>query len=381
MDRNLLVKYLEGLTSPEETAKVEDWILYSVDNAQVFNRIKTNLAIGSLGKTPSEMEKDETFQKFKAVHLKEGKAISSKWTPLLRYAAVVVLALMTTFLIYHGLGQKEQLIVPDNAITLKQEDGSIKVIDEIGNNNVQDGTGNIIAKQIGKSLVYSKDAAKSKLEYSTLTVPYGKTFEVALSDGTYVHLNSGSSLRYPIQFIEGMKRQVFVQGEAFFDVAKDSLHPFLVSAAELNVRVLGTTFNVSAYKEDEVTEVVLVEGSVSLFSNSNGDDPIKNTMMEPGYKASFEKIQEGIKLTPVTTDVYTSWRQGELAFRNMTLENILKKLERHYNINIINMNGSVSKKRFNANFGNEPILSNVLEDLKRNYGIDYKIERNIITIY
>mgnify|MGYP003663087512 CR=1 FL=1 len=381
MDRNLLVKYLEGLTSPEETTKVEDWILYSSDNARTFNRIKTNLVIGSLGKTPSEEEKDETFENFKAVHLTGGKTLSSKWIPLLRYAAAIVLALMTTFLVYYGLGQKEQLIVPDNAITLKQEDGSIKVIDDIGNSNVQDGTGNIIAKQIGKSLVYSKDASNSKLEYSTLTVPFGKTFEVVLSDGTYVHLNSGSSLRYPIQFIEGIERQVFVRGEAFFDVAKDSLHPFLVSAAQLNVKVLGTTFNVSAYKEDEVTEVVLVEGSVSLFSTSNGDDPIKNTMMEPGYKASFEKIPEGITLTPVTTDVYTSWRQGELAFRNMTLENILKKLERHYNINIINMNASISKKRFNANFGNEPILSNVLEDLKRNYGIGYKIERNIITIY
>jgi len=381
MDRNLLVKYLEGLTSSEETAKVEDWILYSVDNARIFNRIKTNLAIGSLGKTPSEKEKDETFENFKAVHLTKGKAFSTEWTPLLRYAAAVVLAMMTTFLVYYGLRQKEQLIIPDNAITLKQEDGSIKVIDDIGNINVQDRTGNIIAQQIGKSLVYSKDPTSRRLEYSTLTVPYGKTFEVALSDGTYVHLNSGSSLRYPIQFMEGMKRQVFVQGEAFFDVAKDSLHPFLVSADRLNVKVLGTQFNVSAYQEDEVTEVVLVEGSVSLFATSNGKDPINNTMLEPGYKASFEKQQEGITLTSVTTDIYTSWRRGELAFRNMTLENILKKLERHYNVNIINMNEEVSKERFNANFGKQPDLAKVLEDLKRNYGIDYKIEHEIITIY
>jgi ferric-dicitrate binding protein FerR (iron transport regulator) len=288
---------------------------------------------------------------------------------------------MTTFLIYNGLGQEDQIIVPSNAITLTQDNGSIKVIEEIGNINVQGVNGNIIAKQSGKSLVYSKDASSSRLEYSTLNVPYGKTFEVTLSDGTYVHLNSGSSLRYPVQFIRGLKRQVFVQGEAFFDVSKDSLHPFMVSAAQLNVRVLGTKFNVSAYHEDEFTEIVLVEGSVSLFSTSNGYDPAKNTMLEPGYKASFEKRQEGITLTPVITDIYTSWRQGELAFRNMTLENILKKLERHYDIKIINKNAAVSKKRFNANFGNEPIIANVLEDLKRNYGIDYKIESEIITIY
>lgn len=381
MDRDILVKYLHGLTSPEETQRVEEWILLSEDNATTFNRIKTDFAIEILSKEQSEEVAEKTYRSFKAVHLNRKKVVPFKFGPVLRFAAAVILILITTFLIYYQIENKERLIFPDNAITLTDENGSIKIMEENGNIKVHDGNGNIVAKQKGKSLVYSTGTTHNNLVYSTLTVPYGKTFEVALSDGTYVHLNSGSSLRYPVQFIKGMKRQVFVQGEAFFDVAKDSLHPFQVSADLLSVRVLGTQFNVSAYQEDEFSEVVLVEGSVSLFSTSIGYDPIKGTVLEPGYKASFEKSQKEITKTPVMTDIYTSWRHGELAFRNMTLENILKKLERHYDVKIVNSNESVAKKRFNANFGNEPILLKVLEDLKRNYGIDYSIEHDIITIY
>lgn len=381
MDRDILVKYLKGLTTPEETQRVEEWILLSEDNATTFNRIKTGFAIEILSKEQPAADVEKTYRNFKAVHINRKKIVPLRFGPLLRFAAAIVLILITSFLIYYRIENKKHLIVPENTITLIEENGSIKVMDENGNIKVHDGMGNIIAKQKGKSLVYIKGTTNNKLVYNTLTVPYGKTFEVALSDGTFVHLNSGSSLRYPVQFVKGMKRQVFVEGEAFFDVAKDSLHPFLVSADRLNVRVLGTQFNVSAYQEDEVTEVVLVEGSVSLFSTDNGNDPIKNTKLEPGYKASFEKQHEEITSTPVITDIYTSWRKGELAFRNMTLENILKKLERHYDVDIINTNEAVSKERFNANFGKQPNLTKVLEDLKRNYGIDYKIEHEKITIY
>ncbi|MGK4568546.1 FecR family protein [Flavobacterium sp. 3HN19-14] len=127
-----------------------------------------------------------------------------------------------------------------------------------------------------------------------------------MSDGTVIHLNSGTTLRYPVKFIAGENRQVFLDGEAYFDVAKDKAHPFIVNADKLNVRVLGTHFNVTNYPEDDQTDVVLVEGSVGLYGSNTTFDATKNTVLKPGYKGSFNKNTSSINTKPVVTDFYTS---------------------------------------------------------------------------
>ncbi|QTD39157.1 DUF4974 domain-containing protein [Polaribacter batillariae] len=208
------------------------------------------------------------------------------------------------------------------------------------------------------------------MAYNTLNVPYGKTFELRLSDGTVVHLNAGSSITYPVEFIEGKNRQVSITGEAYVNVTKDSLHPFIVSLNDLNVRVLGTQFNVSAYPEDNVSEIVLVEGSVAMYGKKEKFNKEASVLLEPGFKGRFNKQNHGITKNKVITSTYTSWVNGKLVFRNMTFENILKKLERHYNVNIVNKNKTLSQKKFNANFGKEP-LANVLNELKKYYGVQY----------
>ena len=115
----------------------------------------------------------------------------------------------------------------------------------------------MVGNQNGNKIVYDTETTLEKLVYNTIKIPYGKRFELQLSDGTIVHLNSGTTLKYPVKFIASGNRQVFLDGEAFFDVAKDKTHPFVVNADNLNVRVLGTHFNVSNYPEDKLTDIVL----------------------------------------------------------------------------------------------------------------------------
>lgn len=256
--------------------------------------------------------------------------------------------------------------IPADAITLELEDGTIQIIEEGGGMQVRDKNGNVVGHQQGRQLVYDDATTTSELRYNKLTVPYGKLFEIQLSDGTVAHLNAGSSLRYPVQFMPGQKRQVFISGEAYLHVAKDAAHPFIVHAGQLNVQVLGTQFNVHAYPEDEATEVVLVEGSVRM-SSSHGN---REVILIPGVKGSFDKQTAAMVTEPVITTVYTSWRQGELVFRDMPFNNILKKLERHYNVHIINENKALAEEKFNASFGNVPI-EHVFENLKKYHGIAY----------
>lgn len=295
-------------------------------------------------------------------------------------AAAVFIGLMATGYFYlQNNTSNTNLIIPENAITLQLENGETKVINEDGQVEILDAVGNVVGQQDGKRLKYANTDSKNELVYNTLNVPNGKTFQLQLSDGTIVHLNAGSSIKYPVQFIEGSDRQISVTGEAYLDVAKDPEHPFIVNTNGLNVRVLGTQFNVSAYPEDETTEVVLVEGAVSLYTEKEEYGSEKNVYLKPGFKGSFDKVKNNIDTSEVITNLYTSWVNGKLVFRNMTFNNIMKKLERHYDVTIINNNSDLTHEEFNANFGNEPI-EDVLMELKANYGIEYQFLNDKIII-
>lgn len=264
-------------------------------------------------------------------------------------------------------------------IVLQMEDGTVQIISENGKVQVHDKNGNIVGNQSGDKLIYEKETGSDQLVYNTLKIPYGKKFRLELSDGTMVHLNSGTTLKYPVKFIAGENRQVYLDGEAFFDVAKDKKHPFIVNADELNVRVLGTHFNVSNYPEDVVTDVVLVEGSVGMYRSNEEFDASKNTILKPGYKGSFNKENASIFTKPVLTEIYTSWIDGGLTFRNMTFKNIITKLERRYNVTIINKNEKLANEKFNASFKEESI-ENVMSYFNDVHGINYTIKNNQILI-
>lgn len=264
-------------------------------------------------------------------------------------------------------------------IVLQLENGNTQIISENNKVEVRDADGNVVGNQDGDKIVYDDNSDLETVTYNTIKIPYGKKFKLQLSDGTLVHLNSGTTLKYPVKFIAGENRQVFLDGEAFFDVAKDKKHPFIVNADALNIRVLGTHFNVSNYPEDTATDVVLVEGSVGMYRSNEEFDAAKNTILKPGYKGSFNRENAFISTKPVITDIYTSWINGGLTFRNMTFKNIITKLERRYNVTIINKNEKLANEKFNASFSDESI-EKVMSYFNDIHGINYTIKNNQILI-
>lgn len=298
------------------------------------------------------------------------------WRKLARVAAIFIGFVSITILFF---ANTEVSQTSENNITLQLQDGTIKVLNgPTSNVKVLNTNGQVIGKQKGDQLIYNAtDSNSNTLVYNTIKVPYGKTFGIQLSDGTKVKLNSGSSLKYPVNFIEGEDRLVFITGEAYLDVVKDTKKPFVVNANTINVKVFGTKFNVHAYPEDYVTEVVLVSGSVGLYKQEN-DSEI--TYLEPGFKASFNKESEEIYKTQVLTNIYTSWIDGELVFRDMDFDNILRKLERFYNIKITNNNTRLASQKFQASFGKDPDIEQVFKELKMIYKIDYSIDGRSIII-
>lgn len=266
-------------------------------------------------------------------------------------------------------------------IILELDNGNKEVIAADGSKTILDKEGKVVGVQNGTNLNYSnkeKEKIPERLVYNKLTIPFGKVFQIVLSDGTKVHLNAGSSLRYPVHFIKGKNRMVFLEGEAYFDVEKNPKQPFIVNTDNMNIEVLGTKFNVSSYPEDSSINTVLVEGSVSIGS-SDTLNLAQNILLKPGNKADWKKQNGKVNIKPVDTAIYTAWIDGKIVFEHMKFENILKKLERHYNVSINNTNTTLSRETFTASFDIETI-EQVLTSFSKNYQFNFEIKENHITI-
>ena len=379
----LLHKFISNQCTPSEIAQVVNYFQQNKLTNDFPSIDDVLLLVKKLPKM-DDITADRLFMKVvKNAKEIESSKVKSKRKSYLKYIAVAASAvvLLSVGLIYeNNFRDKTQPIVIDkNQITLQLANGDIQILSEGKEIQVKDSKGNVVGNQNGNSIVYNPTSSNNELSFNTLRIPNGKQFKLKLADGTLVHLNSGTTFKYPIKFIKGLKRLVYMEGEAFFDVAKDKKHPFVVIADKLNVEVLGTHFNVSNYSEDETTDVVLVEGSVGMYNSKEKFDNNLSTILKPGFKGSFKKLNQEIETKLVDPDLYTSWMKGSLSFKNMTFKNIIIKLERHYDVKIINENTKLSNEKFSASFKNQSIAK-VLSYFAEIQGFNYTIKDKDITI-
>ena len=193
------------------------------------------------------------------------------------------------------------------------------------------GNGNTI--RIDASDEVSQDVGANEMVLNTIIVPYGKRTQVTLSDNSTIWLNSGSKLIYPVKFTAG-KREVYLEGEAIFEISHNRHHPFHVITPNVEVKVLGTVFNLSAYKDDNTVRTVLESGSVELMYRSNSIFSKSKVTMVPGMLATYDPLQGTVEQIEVNTNYYTSWREGYFIFKQEPLSVILKKISRYYNVSI-----------------------------------------------
>ena len=179
-----------------------------------------------------------------------------------------------------------------------------------------------------------------------------KVKKVTLADGTDVWLMSGSTISYPSSFAGNETRNVEVKGEAFFNVAKDSKHPFIVNLGEVGLKVIGTSFNVMNYGEEDQIQIVLKTGRIDLFKG-NYNTNTQFVQVNPGQLATYTKNESKFSIKTTNTDKYTSWTEGTLLFHDDPLDKVLKKLGRWYNVVIEVDDPSASHFPFTATIKNE----------------------------
>ncbi|MEO5790204.1 FecR domain-containing protein [Gelidibacter sp.] len=302
------------------------------------------------------------------------------WQSVMRYAAMTFVFVALGY----AIQSKERIavdnqVVDGNEIKLFLGKDKLKLLSEDISQEITNASGSVIAHHNGNSIKYLNDSGINELVFHEIDVPNGKVFDIQLSDGTIVHLNSGTKMRYPVQFLKGQKREVFIDGEAYFDVMKDKDHLFVVHADAVAIEVLGTKFNISTYKEESEIGAVLVEGSINMTNSYNPDDAI---VLKPGTRGVWSKDKHQTKVEQVDVNIYTGWMKGELIFKNSTFENMSKKLERKYNVQIENKNLQLSQKVFNASFSKDiESIEDVLKYMNDVFPFHYEMENNHILIY
>lgn len=366
-----------GTITEQELIELRDWL----NNPKNQSRLESHVRdYHDLNLATLKNDVDKAYKKV-VDHIDRDERPVKKLIPNWgKYAAAVIFLFGIAFMYQQSFfsSQDEPAIVSrDEPITLQFDTGDIQTIDISQTKQIKDADGKTIGTQKRNQIRYSDDENIKNLVFNTLKVPNGKQFELELSDGTIVHLNAGSSLRYPVHFLPLEPRQVFLSGEAYFEVSKNETRTFVVQVDELGVEVLGTEFNISAYEEDENINVVLIDGSVSL--NNKGGLQDNSTKLSPGQRGSFDYMSQHVKVDEVNTLLYTSWMQRHLVFRDLTFDQIITKLERHYNIEIENTNTELGKEVFNASFDDIEI-EKVLSFFNDAHKIKYTIKNSKVII-
>lgn len=325
-----------------------------------------------LDSTYRSIDNDASYQKIlETISKKETKTIKP-YFKFLRYAAMVIL------IIGLSIGIRSFYEMESDGVILELADGTIKVLDENNHTTIANKKSSTIIEQIQDRLIYGQTAlANGDSAYHRLTVPNGKRFSVTLSDGSTIMLNSGTELKYPESFKGLDSRRIYLNGEAYFDVKENKEKPFIVRTKRMSVRVLGTEFNISSYSNESSTSVVLKEGSVRVYRPSQTKKDIDGVVLMPGQQAKIEK--RDIMIQKVNVDEHLVWTEGKLSFVDERFEDILKELERHYDIDIENRYPELNNRKYTGSFTSETV-TNVLEVFKEVDDFDYSVERERVTI-
>lgn len=238
----------------------------------------------------------------------------------------------------------------------------------------EDGT--IISNKSQGVISFQKvKPVKKAIEQQTIYVPKSGEYELVLSDGSKVYLNSESQLTFPSYF-EGDTRQVELSGEAYFDVKKDT-KPFIIHTQDLTIEVLGTSFNINAYKTNPYVNATLVEGSIRIHVTEHPE----TFLLNPEHNFRLDKVSDEISVQQVNTDIYTAWVKGEFVFRNQPLMEIFSQLERWYDFTIIYKSPDIRKMRFTGSAEKGRPLNYLLDQIQAVTDIQYKPEGDKIILY
>lgn len=369
---DLLGRYLNHQTSPEENSQVESWYIaqaghlpapgegidYQAAGQKIWERIEQRTQ-------PKSVTRRKTWLRVTA-------------------AAASVMVLASTGVFYHlhqrnpdkQVAQQVAQIVPGgNKAVLTLGDGRRISLTDAAHGDIAEQAGTGITKTTDDQLVYQAEGRKVDPEetWNTLETPNGGQYQILLPDGTAVWLNAASSLTYPANFTDGKQRLVKLTGEAYFEVAKDPRHPFVVSCSGQRVEVLGTHFNINAYNDEGETFTTLLEGSVKVAQTSGA-----GILLTPGQQAVNSPGE--LKVQEVNTDFVVEWKNGFFRFDGKDLKTSMMEIARWYNVSVEFRNTTLKNEPLAGRISKYSSIRQVLDKMELTDAFHFKIEGQTVVI-
>lgn len=313
---------------------------------------------------------EKAIDQYELGNMETGKAKGriSIWRIISRSAAAIFILSLSAYLIYKPEVKKIKGTVTSarttanvsagsNKALLTLGDGHIITLDDAGRGAVALQGATQISKMANGHLLYQPSrTGQSEILFNTLTTPRGGQYKLTLPDGSNVWLNSASSIRYPTAFA-GPTRNVQITGEVYFEIAHDAAKPFLVNAGEMEVKVLGTHFNVNAYRDESSINTTLLEGSLKLSKAG------EVTMLQPGQQAQLSSNGNFHLANDVDLEEVVAWKNGYFSFTKADLQSVLRQIARWYDVEIA-YEGAIAPREFGGKIGRSSNISEVLEILQ-----------------
>jgi ferric-dicitrate binding protein FerR (iron transport regulator) len=329
-------------TGPAVETHWEQYLLEHPEEKDQLLELKDRLAELKFSNDRLQVsEKDELAQRISRAMEQDTRQVKRRQLvqSFMKYAALaIIFAAIGGLMIYLNKGKEDvyQEFARQTVVVPSASQGPLLITSNGNNVNLKKSSSTVDYSKKGSVVLNNDSILQTSEEDSNtmnqLVIPYGNQSRVVLSDNTVVWLNAGSRLVYPTKF-KDKTREVLLFGEAFFEVAKNPNQPFVVKTSNLDIKVLGTKFNVSAYAEDNLIQTVLNEGSVAI--RRNGAKLFEDDLViKPNQMASFDKTSNDTKVSSVSADAYSLWTKGLISFEEVDFSRVIKQVERFYNISI-----------------------------------------------
>jgi ferric-dicitrate binding protein FerR (iron transport regulator) len=276
---------------------------------------------------------------------------------------------------YHVAATPAEIPPGREGAILTLSDGRKVVLDSLANGVIAQQHGTDVVLANGQLTYNDAGSDATAIAYNTMTTPRGRQFRVTLPDGTKAWLNAASSVRYPVAF-KGNERKVDITGEVYFEVAKDASKPFLVNAAnKATIAVLGTSFNVNAYENEKNITTTLLTGVVKVATPG---DAGKEPVLKPGQQAGVSRADGRIQVVGADLDKTMAWKNGLFNFEGASIEDVMRQLERWYDISVVYENG-IPDITFLGEINRQIALPDLLEILRRT-DVGFRIEGRTLIV-
>ena len=373
--QDLVYRYLQGEATAEECSRLQAIFVDGKEARQAFEQMARTWQYGKYAGTWQAIDIEKAWANIVQGHRKRRRLPLRK----VGWAASLLLAIGATLFFLLG---REDAATPQLTENKPAARG-VQLILSNGERITLDGNGGgdfseqgAVIQNDSALLTYSRTDAKGDTipVYNELRVPRGSEYRLKLADNTLVVLNADSRLVYPVAFT-GERRQVFLEGEGYFEVARDSARPFVVETSTLDVNVLGTGFNISAYQEERQSKVTLVHGKVSVRSEAGTSELL------PRQQYAYDKEKHESSVQEVNIEPYTAWISGTLVFDGTPLEEVAQKLARWYDAEFVFMSEELKGIRFSGRFKKYEELPYILSLIRETTEVQLNLKDNTVVIY